>query len=304
MDRQRAATASGAAAYIIWGLLTLFWHELHGLDAVEHIGQRVFWSAVVLTVVLTVRGGWTAMRTAVGNRRLIARLAAAGVMLAINWLSYVWAVTHGNVVESALGYFIAPLGSIAVGVLVFREHLRPAQRAALMLAGAAVAVLTIGYGKPPWLALAMAGSWTAYALLKKVVPLHPMESLAGETFTMLPLALVFIVINSTGSDAIVHQASTEQLILVACTGITTVVPLLLFAKAAQSVPMTTLGLLQYFVPTINFALGVLVYDESLPLWRLIGFALVWGALGIATTDGLNTARRTRIAATTATTATT
>jgi len=295
MDHQRAATLSGASAYIIWGLLTVFWHELHGLDAVELIGQRVLWSAVVLTVVLTLRSGWASMRTTARDRRLVARLGAAGVMLAVNWLSYVWAVTHGNVVESALGYFIAPLGSIAVGVLVFREHLRPAQRAALMLAGAAVAVLTVGYGKPPWLALAMAGSWTAYALLKKVVPLHPMESLAGETFTMLPLALVFIAVNSAGSDAIVHQASTKQLILVACTGITTVVPLLLFAKAAQSVPMTTLGLLQYFVPTINFALGVLVYDESLPLWRLIGFALVWGALGIATADGLSTARRTRVA---------
>jgi chloramphenicol-sensitive protein RarD len=289
----RSPTASAASAYVMWGLLTIFWHELHGLNAVELIGQRVTWSALVLIVVVSVRKGWGSMRRVADDRQLLLRFGAAGVMLAINWLSYVWAVTHGNVVESALGYFIAPLGSITVGVLWFHEHLRPAQRAALALAGAAVVVLTIGYGKPPWLALAMAGSWTAYALLKKTVPLDPIESLAGETFALLPLALVFIAVNETRSDAIIDHANGLQIALVLTSGIATVVPLWLFARAARTVPMTTLGLLQYSVPTINFGLGVLIYGESLPAWRLAGFALVWMALIVATGESLATSRRSR-----------
>jgi chloramphenicol-sensitive protein RarD len=291
-ERQRGI-AYGLGAYVLWGLLTLYWHELSGLDAGELIGQRIVWSSVVLAAVISIRGSWDRLRPLLLEPLLLARVGGAAVLLTINWGSYVWAVTHGNVIETALGYFIAPLGTVVVGVVVLHEHLRPAQRTGLLLAGAAVVVLTVGYGRPPILALAIAASWTGYGLLKKLVPLGPLESLAGETFLLVPLALLVIAVQESRPAAIGAVASHWQLALLAVSGVATVIPLLMFAAATPRIPLSTLGPLQYAVPTINFLLGVTVYDESLPLWRLAGFALVWVGLGWNTADSLRTARGQR-----------
>jgi chloramphenicol-sensitive protein RarD len=278
--------AYGLGAYVLWGLLTVYWHELTGLDAFGLIGYRVVLAALFLGAVLAVTRHAAELRAALRRRDLVVRAGLAAVLIAVNWTSYVWAVTHGDVVETALGYFIAPLGTVAIGVFVLRERLRPAQRVAIALAVAAVVVLAAGYGRVPWLALAIAVSWSTYGLLKKTVPLGPRASLMLELVVALPAAIVVIVATHAAGNGVVEYASTTQLVLLPFAGVVTAVPLLLFAAAAHRVPLTTLGPLQYTVPAINFLLGVALYDEAMPPWRLAGFALVWVALAVFTVDGV------------------
>ena len=282
----------GLAAYVLWGLLTIYWKALSGLNAFGLIGQRVLWAVLFLGVVLVVtrrsqelRGVWNRR-----DRRLIGRVAFASLLLAANWTTYVWSVTHDNVVETALGYFMAPLGLVALGVIVLREHLRSAQVVALTIAAGALVVLTTEYGRVPWFALTLAVTWSGYGLLKKTVPLGPLSSLTLEAVLLLPLALVAFGATEAAGDGIFAHADTLQLVLVPLAGAVTAVPLLLFAAAAQRVPLSTLGPLQYAVPVINFALGVGIYDESMPAWRLVGFALVWVALVVFTIDGFRVSR--------------
>jgi chloramphenicol-sensitive protein RarD len=289
---RRTATLAGAAAYVLWGLLTLYWHELSGLDAFGLIGWRITWSVVILGLALTIRRRWSDLRPVVEDRALALRIVAAGVVLSANWTAYVWCVTHGRVIETALGYFLSPIGLVVAGVIVFKERLRPAPRIALALAGLAVVVLAVGYGAPPYFALLMAITWTAYGMLKKSVPLPVLESLAAECLVLLPVAIVtLVVLAGTGSGSLAG-ASTLQLVLVPLTGVVTTVPLLLFAHAAPRIPLATLGWLQYSVPTINLALGVYLYDEPMPAWRIAGFALVWVGLVVISIDALT--QRSRI----------
>lgn len=286
MDERRAGTLTGAAAYVLWGLLTLYWHELTGLNAFGLIGWRITWSVVLLGLALTIARRWSDLRPVLRDRSLAIRLVAASVALAVNWTSYVWCVTHGRVIETALGYFLSPIGLVIAGVLVYHESLRRAQRFALGLAGIAVVVLAVGYGAPPVFALLMAGTWTAYGMLKKSVPLPVLEGLAAECLALLPIALLMLIGMQVFGPGSLHGASTLQLVLVPLTGVVTTVPLLLFAHAAPRVPLATLGWLQYSVPTINLALGVLVYGEAMPAWRIAGFALVWLGLALITVDAL------------------
>ena len=286
MDERRAGILTGAAAYVLWGLLTLYWHELSGLNAFGLIGWRITWSVVVLGIALTIARRWADLRPVLRDRALMVRIVAASVALAINWTSYVWCVTHGRVIETALGYFLSPIGLVVAGVIVYHEQLRNAQRVALGLAAVAVVVLGVGYGAPPVFALLMATTWTAYGMLKKSVPLPVLESLAAECLALLPVALLLLFGMQLFGPGSLHGASTLQLVLVPLTGVVTTVPLLLFAHSAPRVPLATLGWLQYSVPTINLALGVLVYGEAMPAWRIAGFALVWIGLAIITVDAL------------------
>ena len=286
MDERRAGILTGAAAYVLWGLLTLYWHELSGLNAFGLIGWRITWSVVVLGIALTIARRWADLRPVLRDRALMVRIVAASVALAINWTSYVWCVTHGRVIETALGYFLSPIGLVVAGVIVYHEQLRNAQRVALGLAAVAVVVLGVGYGAPPVFALLMATTWTAYGMLKKSVPLPVLESLAAECLALLPVALLMLVGMQVFGPGSLHGASALQLVLVPLTGVVTTVPLLLFAHAAPRVSLGTLGWLQYSVPTINLALGVLVYDEAMPAWRIAGFALVWIGLACITVDAL------------------
>ncbi len=293
MDRTRLGLVYGLGAYILWGFLTIYWKELSGLNAFGLIGQRIIWSVVLLGIVLAVTRRTAELRTVRRRPRLIVGAGIAALLLTANWTTYVWCVTHDNVVETALGYFMAPLGIVAIGVVVLHEHLRRTQVAALALVGVAIVVLTIGYGRVPWFALLLAVTWSGYGLLKKRVPLGPLSSLTLEVLLLLPLALVVVGATEAAGDGVFVNASTLQVVLIPLAGAVTAVPLLLFAAAAHRVPLTTLGPLQYAVPVINFVLGVAIYDEAMPGWRLAGFALVWVALAAFTVDGLRTARTGR-----------
>ncbi|MBA2281458.1 MAG: EamA family transporter RarD [Acidimicrobiia bacterium] len=282
--QQRLGTLAGLAAYSLWGVFPLVFHELEGVGALEILMHRVVWSFVVVLAVLAVRrkGAW--VRPLLADRRRVALLAAAGTLVATNWLVYIWAVNEDRVIEAALGYYINPLITVALGVVVLREHLRRAQVVALGFGAAAVAVLTIAYGRLPWIALVLAASFAGYGYLKKSVGVGAAESLAVETAVLLPIALVGLVVLEVGGDAgFLHGSGGRDALLVSL-GVVTAVPLLLFGTAARRIPLSLLGLLQYLTPTLQLLCGVVVLDEDLPPERLVGFVLVWIALLLLAVD--------------------
>jgi chloramphenicol-sensitive protein RarD len=287
-EEVRTGIRAAVLAYVVWGLLTIYWKRLETFDPFELIAWRILCSTLVMTVVVTARGRWSVVIAALRDRPTARRLAAAAVLLTANWTSYVWAVSNDRVLEAALGYFMAPLVTMVLGIVALGEPSSRMHRAALALAGAAVVVLTVSYGRPPWLALVIAGSWSTYGLLKRRMVMSPVESLAGETFLLTIPALGVAVLFAGHAGSIPSTATGGQWVLVALTGVVTAVPLLLFAYAAQRVPFTLLGALQYLVPTINLVLGWVVYGEAMPPTRLIGFALVWVGLVLVTIDRVGT----------------
>jgi len=290
---ERTGVLVGAGAYLLWGSLTIYWKQLAAFDALELIGWRTMTAAIVMTVIVAGRRHGTQLRRAFTNPRTLVALTAAALLLVANWLSYVWAVVNDRVIETALGYFIAPLATMAIGVLVLGETPTKAQRAAFVLASIAVVVLTISYGRPPWIALALAGTWSLYGLTKRRVPLDAVDSLAGETLVLALPAVVLVAVVGSSASSNLPDATTSEWVFLLGTGLITAIPLMLFAAAAQSIPFTLLGPLNLLVPVINFGLGWLLYDEPMPLDRVIGFSFVWVALGIVMADRVVVARRHR-----------
>lgn len=287
---ERSGTIAGVSAYVLWGLITMYWKVLQDFAPLELIGYRIVLSALLLAGVLTSRGRLKPMFLAVTRQRLWRRMALTAILLAINWTTYVVVVSEGKVIEAALGYFIAPLLTMLLGVKVLHERLRPMQLSSAIIAAIAVVVLTIGYGSVPFYALAMASTWALYGLLKRQIALQPLESLMSETVVLVVPAVLLMIWMSGFDDSVVNSASAGQLTLVLLTGVVTAVPLLLFAAAAQKLPLTVLGPMQYSVPVINFLLGWLVYHEKLTTTRVIGFGLIWVALVIVTIDSMARSR--------------
>lgn len=291
-DLSRGVRA-GVVAYLVWGLLTVYWKQLTTFDPVELIGWRVSMAAVVMAGLITWYGRWPVMRAAFRDPKLVGRLVFAALLLTVNWTTYVWAVVNDHVIETALGYFLAPLGTMAIGVFVLGERLTPIKKTAIGFAVLAVVVLTVSYGRVPVVAVLIATSWTLYGLAKRRVPLTAIESLAGETFVLLAPAVAIVLWGASRSDGVPATASAAEWVLVLGTGIVTAVPLLLFAFAAKRVPFTVLGPINYLVPIVNFLLGWLVYDETLPAARVVGFALVWVALTLVTYETARSSSRLR-----------
>ncbi|MBF6209326.1 EamA family transporter RarD [Nocardia asteroides] len=280
----------GTSAFFLWGLFPAFFGLLAFASPGEVLAQRIVWTLVVVVAVLAVSGRLRELR---GIDARVWRLAGvASAAIAVNWGVYVYGVTSGHVVECALGYFINPLVTVAFGVVIFRERLSRAQWAALTLGATAVAVLTVDYGRPPIIALALACSFATYGLVKKVIPLDALRGIAAEGIVAAPFALAFaIALVITGHSRFTTGAGHTALMV--ATGPVTLVPLLLFAVAAQRVPLSTMGLLQYLTPALQMAWGVAVAHEPMPASRWAGFALIWAALAIFTTDALLRARRGR-----------
>ncbi len=282
-ERHRGLEAA-VVAYSLWGSLTIYWRQLRGLDALELIGWRITMSAVLMAGVVAATRRHGPVIAALRDRRVAARILLASLLLTLNWTTYVWAIVNDHVLETALGYFLAPLGTMAVGVVVLHEQLTRLRMVAMLLASAAVVMLTVSYGRIPWIALLIAGSWIWYALTKRRVHLDAVESLTGELMVLLVPALALIAIGSFRSTGIASQATPTQWFFVLGAGVITAVPLTLFAYAAKRVPFVMLGPIMYIVPIINFLLGWLAFDESLPSSRVAGFALVWVALMLIAHD--------------------
>ncbi|MCW2757286.1 MAG: RarD protein superfamily transporter [Nocardioidaceae bacterium] len=283
--------AMGASAYVLWGSFPLFWPLLSPSGALEVLAHRIVWSVVVMGVLLVGLRRVPQFRTILRTPRQRRLLVLAALVVTLNWGGYIYGVTHGKVVETSLGYFINPLVTVLMGVFVLGERLRPWQWFAIGLAGTAVVGLTVEYGRPPWIALLLAFSFGTYGLAKKQAGVEAVESLAFETAVLAPVALGYLVwLGATGRDHLTGYGAGHVLLLMS-TGVVTAVPLLLFGAAAIRVPMTTLGLLQYLAPVIQFVIGVTVAGEAMTPWRYAGFALVWLALVIFTVEALRHRRR-------------
>ncbi|MFD5105475.1 EamA family transporter RarD [Streptomyces cinereoruber] len=298
----RAGLLYGIGAYAMWGLVPLFWPLLKPAGAIEILAHRMVWSLAFVGLALLVLRRWGWMRELARSPRKLGLITLAAAVITVNWGLYIWSVNAGHVVEASLGYFINPLVTIALGVLVLQERLRPAQWAAVGIGFAAVLVLAIGYGQPPWISLVLAFSFALYGLVKKKVNIGGLESLAAETAVQFLPALAYLVwlggqgTLAFGSHGVGHTA------LLAATGLVTAIPLVCFGAAAIRVPLSTLGLLQYLAPTFQFLLGIFYFHEAMPPERWAGFSLVWLALTILTWDALRTNRRSRAAIAAATAA--
>lgn len=288
---RRVGTLAGATAYSLWGLFPLVFHQLEEVQATEILVHRVLWSLVVVGLILVWRRDRAWFRTVRAKKGALPRLVGASVLIATNWLVYIWAVTNDEVVQAALGYYVNPLITVALGVVVLDERLRKLQVVALTFGAASVAVLTWSYGNVPWVALVLACSFAGYGYLKKAADVEAVPSLAIETAVLAPAAAVWLVALEAGGDAAFLQGSGGRDLLLVSLGVVTAVPLLLFGTAATRIPLSLLGLLQYLTPTLQLLCGVVVLGEPLPPERLAGFVLVWIALAFLTWDGIGARRR-------------
>ncbi|TCC53801.1 EamA family transporter RarD [Kribbella capetownensis] len=292
MPEQRRGFIYGFAAYLIWGLFPLYWRLLDHSGAIELLAHRVLWSLVTIAILVVVLRKFGQVKALLREPRRRWPLIAAAFLISANWGTYIWAVNHGRVVETSLGYFITPLFTVLLGVVVLKERLRSLQWVALAVAFVAVAGLTIENGRPPWVAIILTFSFGLYGLTKKQAGAGAIEGMAIESATVAPLALAAIVVLGTQGESTVTHHGAGYLTLVLLTGPITAVPLLLFGASATRVSMTTLGLLNYIAPIMQFVCGVLVFHEEMSPMRWAGFGLVWLALVIFTLDSMNRRRRT------------
>lgn len=273
----------------MWGLFPLYWPLLKPAEALEILAHRMVWSLATVLVILTARRQWAWLPRLIRAPKKVLLLTLAAAMVSLNWGVYIYAVNSAQVVETALGYFINPLVSVLLGVLVFRERLRPGQWLATVLAAIAVVVLTVNHGRPPWIALVLAGSFATYGLLKKTAQIGAVESLAVETLVLFLPALGYLGrLQQRGAGSFFGHGAGHALLL-ACSGVITALPLLAFGAATLRIPLTVIGLLQYIAPTLQFLCGVLITHETMPAARWIGFGMIWLALATLAWDGVRAA---------------
>jgi len=282
---------AAAASFLLWGVFPLYWKQLHDISAFELIAHRIVWSLLFLAVLQAAQRNFGELRPAFANGRIFGLNLLSSVLLATNWTIYVWAVNADHIIETSLGYFLTPLCNVAMGCLVFRERLRPLQWAAILLAVGGVGLMLFAVGHVPWIALSLAVTWTGYGLLKKLSALGSVVGLTVETILLLPLAAGLLLWRAhTGEGALGH-VGLRQHVYILSAGTVTAIPLLLFAYGAKRIRMTTLGLLQYAAPTVQFFIGLLVYHEPFDSARLQAFALIWCGLALYSADSFWAQRR-------------
>ena len=280
-----AGVLSAGCAFLLWGIFPLYLKSLKAIPPLEILSHRVFWSLMMLALILTVRHQWGWITSIKKNPRITAAFIASASMLAINWVVYIWAINHDRIVDASLGYFIAPLFNVLFGVML-GERLRLWQWISVTIATTGVAWLTISAGQLPWIGLTLAFTFGLYGLLRKTASLGALEGLTLETLVMLPLSALFLLLPESGSShAFVNAGINTSLLLIAA-GPVTAIPLLLFAYGARRIPLSLVGILQYIGPTIQLLLGIYLYNEAFSSTKLIGYGLIWCALGLYSIESL------------------
>ncbi|QQE75817.1 EamA family transporter RarD [Brevibacillus composti] len=267
-----------AAAYLMWGLLPIYWKVFEKMGAWEILAHRVFWSAVFVVAILQITGKLRNLRKSVSGKKTWATLFISSLIISGNWLIFIWAVNNDHVLESSLGYYINPLLSVLFGVLFLKERLRAGQWIAIGLAAVGVTVMTINYGKVPWVAISLALTFALYGLAKKKVQLESMMSLAWETLFIAPIALVYLLTLQVNGQETVTLLKGWQMALLASAGVATALPLYWFARAAKRLPLSTVGFIQYLSPTISLLLAVFLFHEPFTSTHWLSFGFIWSAL--------------------------
>jgi len=276
----------GIGAYVSWGIFPLYWMLLAGVPVLQVISHRILWSSLLLAAWVAASGQAAALLASIRRPGVLRAYASAAALIGINWFAFIWAVGAGYVVECSLGYFINPLLSVLLAVFVLGEQLRRAQWAAVAIAAAGVLYLTVAVGRIPWISLLLATSFALYGLVKKRAPLGPVQGLTLETGILAPVALALLLWSEhAGDGAFLHRDGLVTAMLFGA-GAVTAAPLLMFATAAQSIPLLWVGILQYIAPSLQLAIGVFVFGEPFSHERLVGFALVWTALVVFAVEGI------------------
>ena len=292
--RYNSGLLAGVGAYLIWGVIPLYWQLLKPASALEILAHRVVWSLGLLLVIVYFRNLMVEVKAALADKQKMLLLFFASILIPINWGVFIWAVNNGHIIETSLGYFITPLVSVALGVIVLKERLRTLQKVAVGFTFIAVTFLTVTLGHPPYIALSLAFSFGFYGLVKKMANVNAISSLTIETLMLTPFFAAFLFyLNSKNELSFVIHGPSHSFWL-ATAGIVTVVPLLLFGTAVVRVPLVVLGLLQALGPILQFILGYLVFDEPMNLARWIGFLIVWLAVSVFSYDAIKTYRSNRI----------
>ncbi len=274
------------AAYVLWGLLPIYWKLLQVVPSLQILMHRMVWSLVFLLIILTFQRNWGWLNRLWSEKRTLGLYTLAAFVLSLNWGIYIWAVNAGFIVETSLGYFINPLVSVFFGMLFFGETLRTWQWVAILTAAAGVLYLTYDYGQLPWISLTLAFSFAFYGVLKKQAPLGSFEGLTLETAVLFLPALGYLIFVQATDNSAIGQISTIEHILLVLTGVATATPLIFFSAAAQRIPLFMIGVLQYIAPTMQLIIGITLYEEPFPLSRFIGFAIIWSALAIFSAEGV------------------
>lgn len=276
----------GVGAYASWGVIPLYWKLLADVPVLQVISHRMVWSAVLLSLYVWFSGQAGPLRTALGHPGVLRTYALAAVLIALNWLGFIWAVGSGHIVETSLGYFINPLLSVLLAVFVLGERLRSLQWMAVGLAASGVLYIAVSHGQVPWISLLLATTFALYGLVKKRAPLGSVQGLTLETsILVVPAAALLLWSEQAGNAAFLHGSNLETLLLFGA-GAVTIAPLLMFASAARRIPLLWVGLLQYIAPTLQLVIGVLVYNEPFPVEKFVGFSLVWAALLLFAVEGV------------------
>ncbi|MCX7921114.1 MAG: EamA family transporter RarD [Clostridia bacterium] len=273
-----AGVLYGALAFTIWGFLPLYWKLLKEIPPDEILAHRVFWSFIFVVAILAFTGGWSNLIGILRDRKSMGLVILCSIFIAINWFAYIWAVNSNHIVECSMGYYINPLMSVLLGMSVLKEKLNIYQYAALLLAAAGVLIITVQYGRIPWVSLILAVSFALYGLVKKLLKVNSTVGLALETAVIMPAAVIFLVFKQVQGTGALSSVSVPTILLLLLSGIATATPLLLFAKGANRVELATIGFLQYISPTISLMLGVFVYKEHFSKIHLISFGLIWAGL--------------------------
>ncbi len=281
----------GVGAYVCWGVFPIYFKWIQRVPPTQILAHRLLWSFILLIILVGMRKELGSLRASIKDMRMIGLYFVASSLLAINWLMYIWGVNNGFIVETSLGYFINPLINVLLGVVFLRERLRPRQWVPVGLAALGVIYLTVSYGQLPWIALTLAFSFGLYGLIKKKSPLGSLYGLTLETGLLAVPALVYLLASEVqGSGALGHLDRVNDLLLVG-TGIMTTIPLLMFGASARSIPLSTLGILQYIAPTGQFLIGVFLYHEPFTPQRLVGFGMIWLALALFAVEGMSQRRK-------------
>ena len=270
----------GALSYLMWGVLPLYWKLLAQVPSDEILAHRIIWSFVFVTAILLFSKGLGKFAKEMCNKKSLVLMSLCSVLIAANWFTYIWAVNSGHVIETSMGYYINPLIAVFFGITILKEKLNAYKYISLALAAIGVILTVVRYGRVPWVALTLAITFALYGLLKKLIVVESLVGLAMETVILTPLALIYVAFKQINGTGALFNISLPTLLLLACAGVVTATPLLLFAKGAKRVELSTLGFLQYISPTITLILGVFVFKERFTESDFLCFGFIWAALVI------------------------